>query len=171
MKAPVCGRRRISALALGLPLTAALVAAAQPAGATSPGYLLSIGVGTSDNIRRVPTDEESETLAIAGLQLDWRERTARTQTDVLGDLSYVDYLQNTFGSEVVGNATGRFSYAIAPERESVVTIVFNAVGSGTELDFRHEQFFDQAARDGHQRGWSGALAKLDDYLRSSLPVS
>ncbi len=116
MKAPVFGTRRISALALGLPLTAALMAAAQPAGATTPGYLISLGVGTSDNIRRVPTDEESETLAIAGLQLDWRERTARTETDVLGDLAYVDYLQNTFGSEVVGNASGRFSYAIAPER-------------------------------------------------------
>jgi uncharacterized protein YndB with AHSA1/START domain len=58
-----------------------------------------------------------------------------------------------------------------PERESLVSIVFRAVESGSELDFRHEQFFDEAARDGHRRGWSGALAKLDDYLRSSLPVS
>ena len=76
--------------------------------------------------------------------------------------------------EVVPNRRLVFTWTwpnSTPERESVVTIVFNAVGSGTELDFRHEQFFDQAARDGHQRGWSGALAKLDDYLRSSLPVS
>jgi len=53
-----------------------------------------------------------------------------------------------------------------PERESVVTLLFKAVDAGTELDFRHEQFFDEAARDGHRRGWSAALDKLDGYLRN-----
>jgi uncharacterized protein YndB with AHSA1/START domain len=57
-----------------------------------------------------------------------------------------------------------------PERESVVTIVFKArggnAGGGTELDFRHEQFFDEAARDGHLHGWSEAFAKLGQFLRS-----
>jgi uncharacterized protein YndB with AHSA1/START domain len=52
-----------------------------------------------------------------------------------------------------------------PERESVVTIVFKAAGGGTELDFRHEQFFDEAARDGHRRGWSAAFDKLEQFLR------
>ena len=56
-----------------------------------------------------------------------------------------------------------------PERESVVTIVFKATAGGTEIDFRHDRFFDEAARDGHQRGWSGALAKLDEFLRSAQP--
>ena len=55
-----------------------------------------------------------------------------------------------------------------PERESLVSIVFKAVGSGTELDFRHEQFFDEAARDGHRRGWSAALDKLEAYLGNAL---
>lgn len=53
-----------------------------------------------------------------------------------------------------------------PERESLVTIVFRAAGGGTELDFRHEQFFDEAARDGHNRGWSRALDSLDRFLGS-----
>ena len=35
---------------------------------------------------------------------------------------------------------------------------------GTELDFRQEQFFDEAVRDGHLRGWSESLAKLDAYI-------
>ena len=52
-----------------------------------------------------------------------------------------------------------------PERESVVTIVFKAAAGGTELDFRHEQFFDEAARDGHRRGWSAAFDKLEQFLR------
>jgi uncharacterized protein YndB with AHSA1/START domain len=47
----------------------------------------------------------------------------------------------------------------------LVTIVFKAAGGGTELDFRHEQFLDEAARDGHQRGWSGAFDKLEQFLR------
>jgi len=74
--------------------------------------------------------------------------------------------------EVVPNRKLVFTWTwpnSTPERESLVTIVFRAVAEGTELDFRHEQFFDEAARDGHQRGWSGALAKLEEYL-GSLPV-
>jgi uncharacterized protein YndB with AHSA1/START domain len=74
--------------------------------------------------------------------------------------------------EVVPNRKLVFTWTwpnSTPERESLVTIVFRAVAEGTELDFRHEQFFDEAARDGHQRGWSGALAKLEEYL-GTLPV-
>lgn len=53
-----------------------------------------------------------------------------------------------------------------PERESLVTIVFRAHGNGTELDFRHEQLFDETVRDNHERGWSGALDKLEAFLNS-----
>ena len=53
-----------------------------------------------------------------------------------------------------------------PERESQVTIVFKAVDGGTELDFRHEQLFDEKVRDDHKRGWSGVLDKLEAYLAS-----
>ena len=56
-----------------------------------------------------------------------------------------------------------------PERISVVTLVFKVAGEGTELDFRHEQFYDQAARDGHQRGWGEAFVKLEQFLRSEQP--
>ena len=53
-----------------------------------------------------------------------------------------------------------------PERISLVTVAFNAVNGGTELDFRHEQLFDEAARDGHKRGWNGTLDKLAEFLGS-----
>ena len=55
-----------------------------------------------------------------------------------------------------------------PERVSLVTILFKPAGGGTDLEFRHEQFFDEAARDGHQRGWSAALAKLEQFLKGEL---
>jgi hypothetical protein len=37
-------------------------------------------------------------------------------------------------------------------------------GAGTLLTVHHEQLFDQAARDGHERGWTGALEKLEKCL-------
>jgi uncharacterized protein YndB with AHSA1/START domain len=73
--------------------------------------------------------------------------------------------------EVVPNRKLVFTWSwprTTPERESVVTIVFKAAGSGTELDFRHEQLFDQSVRDGHKRGWTGALDKLEHYLQQSI---
>ena len=55
-----------------------------------------------------------------------------------------------------------------PERESVVTIVFKASGvgakEGTELEFKHEELFDESVRDGHKRGWTESFAKLDEFL-------
>lgn len=54
-----------------------------------------------------------------------------------------------------------------PERESLVTITLRAAGKGTELVFRHEQFFDEAARDGHERGWTAALGKLGRFLQEA----
>ncbi len=47
-----------------------------------------------------------------------------------------------------------------PERESLVTVTLRPDGSGTMLTLLHEQFFDQAAADGHTRGWTGTLDKL-----------
>jgi uncharacterized protein YndB with AHSA1/START domain len=73
--------------------------------------------------------------------------------------------------EVVPNRKLVFTWIwprTTPERESIVTIVFEAAGSGTELDFRHEQLFDEAVRDGHKRGWTGALDKLEQYLQQSI---
>jgi uncharacterized protein YndB with AHSA1/START domain len=73
--------------------------------------------------------------------------------------------------EVVPNRKLVFTWSwprTTPERESVVTIVFEAAGGGTELDFRHEQLFDESVRDGHKRGWTGALDKLEQYLQQSI---
>lgn len=48
-----------------------------------------------------------------------------------------------------------------PERESVVTIELKAAGNGTELTLRHEQFADEEARNHHEQGWNGCLARLE----------
>jgi uncharacterized protein YndB with AHSA1/START domain len=68
--------------------------------------------------------------------------------------------------EVVPNERLVFSWAwhSTPERETLVTITLKADGDGTLLTLLHERLFDQKARDGHNRGWTGTLEKLERYL-------
>jgi uncharacterized protein YndB with AHSA1/START domain len=54
--------------------------------------------------------------------------------------------------------------ALAPERESLVTLTFKPDGDGCMLTLLHEQFFDEAARDRHNTGWTSALDKLEAYI-------
>ena len=65
--------------------------------------------------------------------------------------------------EVVPNERLKFTWRwiTLPERQSLVTILIKPDGDGAILTLIHEQFFDEAARDGHQRGWTGALDKLE----------
>ena len=70
--------------------------------------------------------------------------------------------------EVVPNRKLVFTWTwpnSTPERESLVTIVLRAVDGGTQLDFLHEQLFDETVRDNHRRGWSESLAKLERFLQ------
>jgi len=72
--------------------------------------------------------------------------------------------------EVVPNRKLVFSWCwpnSTPDRVSQVTILFTPSGGGTDLKFLHEQFFDEAARDGHKRGWSESLVKLEAFLLSN----
>jgi uncharacterized protein YndB with AHSA1/START domain len=68
--------------------------------------------------------------------------------------------------EVVPNQRLVFSWAwhSTPERQSQVTVTLQPDGDGTLLTLHHEQLFDSAARDGHERGWIGSLEKLAKYL-------
>ncbi len=48
-----------------------------------------------------------------------------------------------------------------------MTIHFKPAAGGTDLESLHEQFFDEAARDGHKRGWSESLVKLERFLQET----
>jgi uncharacterized protein YndB with AHSA1/START domain len=54
-----------------------------------------------------------------------------------------------------------------PDRVSQITILLRPEGGGTAMEFLHEQFFDAAARDGHQRGWSETFLKLEAFLQKA----
>jgi uncharacterized protein YndB with AHSA1/START domain len=73
--------------------------------------------------------------------------------------------------EIVPNRKLVFSWAwrSTPERESLVTVQIEPDGNGCELVLMHQQFFDEAARDGHNHGWTGALLKLERWLGHGAP--
>ncbi|MBV9813151.1 MAG: SRPBCC domain-containing protein [Acetobacteraceae bacterium] len=53
-----------------------------------------------------------------------------------------------------------WSWVSTPERQSLVTVEIRAIEAGSELTLTHAQFYDEAARDRHRGGWTGALEKL-----------
>ncbi|MGF6571773.1 uncharacterized protein YndB with AHSA1/START domain [Paraburkholderia sp. GAS333] len=57
-----------------------------------------------------------------------------------------------------------WEWVTLPERRSLVTIQLRPIDTGTEMTFTHAQFFDEAARDGHRVGWSGAFEKLEAFV-------
>ena len=68
--------------------------------------------------------------------------------------------------EVVPHERLVFSWAwhSTPERESLVTVSIRPDGDGALMIFTHEQFFDEAARDNHARGWNELIAQLEALL-------
>lgn len=50
------------------------------------------------------------------------------------------------------------------QRETRVTVTLRPSGSGTELELKHEHFFDTEDRDSHQEGWRGSLVLLERSL-------
>ena len=71
--------------------------------------------------------------------------------------------------EIVPNEKLVFTWAweSTPERESLVTVRLKRAGDGTDMTLIHEQFFDDAARDRHQHGWTGTLERLDRYVSAA----
>ncbi len=57
-----------------------------------------------------------------------------------------------------------WAWKTTPERESIVTIELRPAEGGTELTLTHEHFFDVEARDHHNQGWNGCLARLERAL-------
>ena len=93
--------------------------------------------------------------------------TASASTDDDGEYFEVGGIYR----EVVPNERLVFTWAwhSTPERESLVTITLKPDGAGTLLTFHHEQFFDETARDNHQRGWSAFLDKLEQPSSPDQP--
>jgi uncharacterized protein YndB with AHSA1/START domain len=70
--------------------------------------------------------------------------------------------------EIVPNRKLVFTWGwySTPERESLVTVTFTPDGDGTLMTLHHEQFFDEAARDRHEQGWTVIIGRLDALFAS-----
>ncbi|SAL40116.1 activator of Hsp90 ATPase 1 family protein [Caballeronia sordidicola] len=53
-----------------------------------------------------------------------------------------------------------WAWRSTPERESLVTFTLRRDGELTLLTLKHEQFFDETARDNHEAGWNEILDGL-----------
>jgi hypothetical protein len=93
-------------------------AASDAAGATNPKnfltYSADAGIGYSDNISETSVDKRSDEMLAVGVQLAGLEQSARFEGAVLGDLEHLNYLQGTYGPQVIGNFAGSGSYALVP---------------------------------------------------------
>jgi hypothetical protein len=79
-------------------------------------YEVSTGIGHSDNISRVDEGQIDETLASAGLLLEWQKSSRRVSGDTRVNLNYVEYLDDTYDGEVLGTASANVDFGIIPER-------------------------------------------------------
>jgi hypothetical protein len=97
-------------------LACAPLLAAAGVQAAEKGFALSAGVAHSDNIGRTSVDEQSETVASAGLDFLLEQRTSRLSLDATGDLQYLNYLDNTYDNEVVGEVMADARFQLVPDR-------------------------------------------------------
>jgi hypothetical protein len=95
---------------------AGAVLAALPAAAAELHYEAGLSYGHSDNIRRTAENQVSEDIAAANLRFSLDENTRRLRADVVGDLAWNEYLDDTFDSELTGNFAGNATFGLLPER-------------------------------------------------------
>lgn len=78
----------------------------------------SAGLGYSDNIGRVATDQRDATIRSVGIRFSALQDSRRLHTSLVGDLSLQDYAGSAYGSEIVGSASGSVRLDLIEERLS-----------------------------------------------------
>jgi hypothetical protein len=94
-------------------------------------YGLLAGGSYSDNVERVPTNEQSSGAAVVGFDLRGERTTGRLLYDVYADLEYRDYFEEGVDSQEFGRFIAQTSYAFIPE-------TFNWMLSGSFDQVREE---------------------------------
>jgi hypothetical protein len=114
MKTLLACARSGARFAMAVATTTALAATAS---AGDLDYRAGLGLGYSDNAgREQDASKESETIANVSLRFAYDEDSPRLRADVTGDVSYLDYLGNTFDAEVIGLVNGDAAITLIDER-------------------------------------------------------
>ena len=103
---------RLAVAALGLPLACAVRAQGVPDGFN---FGVDAGIGESDNVTLVDTGRLHQTFALADLDFSLQEKGSRLVEDVVGDFTYLDFLQHAYSNELLGHLNGTLSYALLPD--------------------------------------------------------
>lgn len=92
--------------------------ASQPAAVRAPllTYGVDAGIGESDNVTLASTDKVSQTMAIADVDFTVKEQSRLLDANAKGDFSYLDYLQNAYGNQLLGRFDGTANASLVPER-------------------------------------------------------
>jgi hypothetical protein len=89
--------------------------AAAPKGETFT-YGVDAGVAESDNVTLVSTGKVSQTIALADVDFDLKQKSRLLDVDAKGDFTYLDYLQGAYSNQVIGRFDGGAHVALIPER-------------------------------------------------------
>jgi hypothetical protein len=106
-----------SRTAIAMSVLASMLASG-PARAAELSYGVDVGVGASDNITRVDDDQQDETMASLAAQLRFSQDSKRLHANVATYLEYLDYMDDSYGEEIVGNLVGDAVFDIIEERFS-----------------------------------------------------
>jgi len=79
-------------------------------------YGVDAGVGESDNVTLASRDKISQTVATTDADFVVKEQSRLLEAHATGDFSYLDYLQNAYGSQLIGRFDGQGTMAVVPGR-------------------------------------------------------
>jgi hypothetical protein len=96
-------------------LSLCLVLSVAPAWAGNAAYEFNAGIGQTDNVTRVESGAQEDTIASAGLRFSYDQRSSRIEADVVGNIGYYEYLEDTYDSELLGNIAADLSAAIVSD--------------------------------------------------------
>ncbi len=77
-------------------------------------YGVDAGVGESDNVTFVSKDKISQTIAATDVDFTVKELTRLLDVNAAGKFSYLDFLQDAYGSELIGRFDGVGKVAVVP---------------------------------------------------------
>jgi len=108
-------RLRFSARRLPIAVVS-ILALASAAEAETLSYGVDAGVAETDNVTLAPSHKVSQTMAVADIDFDYKQQSRRLDADAKGNFSYLDYLQNAYGNQLIGRFDGIGHLALIPER-------------------------------------------------------
>jgi hypothetical protein len=75
-------------------------------------YGVDAGVAETDNVTLAPSDKVSQTIAVADLDFDFKQQSARLDADAKGNFSYLDYLQGAYHNQLLGRFDGNATLSL-----------------------------------------------------------